>query len=47
LIAAVVLYLMGTGPIKGFALTLGIGIALSMFTALFVTKNLLKAVYTL
>jgi len=47
LIAAVVLYFMGTGPIKGFALTLGIGIALSMFTALFVTKNLLKAVYTL
>ncbi len=47
LIAAVVLYLMGTGPIKGFALTLGIGIALSMFTALFITKNLLKAVYTL
>ncbi|MBQ4059772.1 MAG: protein translocase subunit SecD [Lachnospiraceae bacterium] len=47
LIAAVVLYLMGTGPIKGFALTLGIGIVLSMFTALFITKNLLKAVYTL
>lgn len=47
LIAAIVLYLMGTGPIKGFALTLGIGIVLSMFTALFVTKNLLKAVYTL
>ncbi|MCM1498610.1 MAG: protein translocase subunit SecD [Clostridium sp.] len=47
LIAAFVLYVMGTGTIKGFALTLGIGIALSMFTALFVTKNLLKAVYTL
>ena len=47
LIAAVVLYLMGTGTIKGFALTLGIGIVLSMFTALFVTKNLLKAAYTL
>ncbi|MGN0495781.1 MAG: protein translocase subunit SecD [Lachnospiraceae bacterium] len=47
LIAAVVLYLMGTGSIKGFALTLGIGIVLSMFTALFVTKNLLKAVFTL
>lgn len=47
LIAAVVLYLMGTGTIKGFALTLGIGIVLSMFTALIVTKNLLKAVYTL
>ncbi len=47
LIAAVVLYLMGTGPIKGFALTLGIGIALSMVTALFITKNLLKSAYTL
>ncbi len=47
LIAAVVLYIMGIGSIKGFALTLGIGIALSMFTALFVTKHLLKAAYTL
>ncbi|MGN0155514.1 MAG: protein translocase subunit SecD [Lachnospiraceae bacterium] len=47
LIAAVVLYIMGTGSIKGFALTLGIGIVLSMFTALFVTKHLLKAAYTL
>lgn len=47
LIAAAVLYIMGTGPIKGFALTLGIGIVLSMFTALFVTKNLLKSVYIL
>lgn len=47
LIAAVVLYVMGIGSIKGFALTLGIGIVLSMFTALFVTKHLLKAVFTL
>ncbi len=47
LIAAVVLYIMGIGTIKGFALTLGIGIMLSMFTALFVTKHLLKAAYTL
>ena len=47
LIAAVVLYFMGIGSIKGFALTLGIGIALSMFTALFVTKHLLKAAFTL
>lgn len=47
LIAAVVLYIMGIGSIKGFALTLGIGIVLSMFTALFVTKRLLKAAYTL
>lgn len=47
LIAAVVLYIMGIGTIKGFALTLGIGIVLSMFTALVVTKSLLKAAYTL
>ncbi len=47
LIASVVLYMMGTGTIKGFALTLGIGIVLSMFTALFITKHLLKAVFTL
>lgn len=47
LIAAVVLYIMGIGTIKGFALTLGIGIVLSMFTALVITKSLLKAVFTL
>lgn len=47
LIAAVVLYAMGVGTIKGFALTLGIGIVLSMFTALVITKSLLKAAYTL
>lgn len=47
LIAVVVLYVMGIGSIKGFALTLGIGIVLSLFTALIVTKSLLKAAYTL
>ncbi|MDE5778937.1 MAG: protein translocase subunit SecD [Lachnospiraceae bacterium] len=47
LIAAVVLYIMGIGSIKGFALTLGIGIVLSMFTALVITKSLLKALFTL
>ena len=47
LIAAFVLYLMGSGSIKGFALTLGIGIVLSVFTALIITKQLLKAAYTL
>ncbi len=41
LIAAVVLLIMGTGPIKGFAMTLGLGIILSMFTALVVTKLIL------
>ena len=47
LIAAFVLYIMGSGSIKGFALTLGIGIVLSVFTALIITKQLLKAAYTL
>ena len=43
LIAALVLYLKGSGTVKGFAMTLGIGIVLSMFTALFLTKLLMKA----
>lgn len=42
LIAGFVLYQFGTGPIKGFALTLIIGILASMFTAVVVTKFLLK-----
>lgn len=47
LIAAAVLYFMGTGAIKGFAQTLAIGIILSMLTALFITKYLLKSAYEL
>lgn len=43
LIAAVVLFFLGTGPIKGFAITLGIGIVLSMFTAITVTRFMLKS----
>lgn len=42
LIAGIVLYWLGSGSIKGFAQTLMIGIVLSMFTALFVTKFILK-----
>jgi preprotein translocase subunit SecD len=38
LIAAVVLFQFGTGPIKGFAVTLSIGIAASMFTSVFVSR---------
>lgn len=38
LISAIVLYSFGTGPVKGFALTLSIGIIVSMFTAIFVTR---------
>lgn len=45
LIAAVVLYLAASGGVKGFATTLGIGIVLSMFTALFVTKFILTGLY--
>jgi preprotein translocase subunit SecD len=38
LIAALFLFAFGTGPVKGFALTLSIGIIVSMFTAIFVTR---------
>ncbi|KPK37581.1 MAG: preprotein translocase subunit SecD [Gammaproteobacteria bacterium SG8_47] len=38
LIAAVTLFVLGTGPIKGFAVTLSIGIVMSMFTAIMVTR---------
>jgi SecD/SecF fusion protein len=38
LIAAGILFKFGTGPVKGFGVTLGIGIMASMFTALFVTR---------
>lgn len=47
LIAAFVLYIKGSGTVKGFATTLAIGIILSMFTALFITKVLLNAMYAL
>ena len=43
LIASAILYLMGTGPIKGFAQTLAIGIIVSMFTALVITRLILSA----
>lgn len=45
LIAAVVLYARGSGTVKGFAMTLGIGIVLSMITAMFITHFILKAFY--
>ncbi len=45
LIAAAVLGLKGSGTVKGFAITLALGIVLSMFTALVVTKTLIKAFY--
>ena len=45
LIAAFVLYFLGSGGVKGFAITLAIGIILSMFTALTVTRFILNALY--
>jgi preprotein translocase subunit SecD len=45
LIAALVLFMFGTGPIKGFAITLSLGIATSMFTAITVTRCLVNLVY--
>ncbi|MBO6298523.1 MAG: protein translocase subunit SecD [Lachnospiraceae bacterium] len=45
LIAAFVLMMMGSGTIKGFAYTLAVGIVISMFTALFVTRLLVNAFF--
>ncbi|NCF26294.1 MAG: protein translocase subunit SecD [Gammaproteobacteria bacterium] len=45
LIAAVVLFGFGTGPIKGFAITLSIGIATSMFTAIMGTRAVINLFY--
>lgn len=44
LIAAVVLYFLGTGTIKGFALTLMIGIIVSMFTAIVITRLIIMGI---
>ncbi|MEW8627637.1 MAG: protein translocase subunit SecD [Candidatus Thiodiazotropha sp.] len=45
LIAAVVLFSFGTGPIKGFAVTLAIGILTSMFTAIIGTRAVINRIY--
>ena len=45
LIAAVVLFAFGTGPIKGFAVTLSIGILTSMFTAIVVSRGVVYLIY--
>ncbi len=45
LIAALVLFSFGTGPIKGFAVTLSIGIMTSMFTAILVTRMIINWIY--
>ena len=45
LLVGAILFSVGTGPIKGFAVTLSIGIAMSMFTAITVTRSLVNLVY--
>ncbi|MDP7418317.1 MAG: protein translocase subunit SecD [Gammaproteobacteria bacterium] len=45
LIAAIVLFVFGTGPIKGFAVTLSLGIVTSMFTAIIGTRAIINLVY--
>jgi preprotein translocase subunit SecD len=45
LIVALILYAIGTGPIKGFAVTLSIGIVTSIFTAILVTRSFVNLIY--
>ena len=45
LITALILYIIGTGPVKGFAITLSIGIITSMFTAIMCTRAMVNLVY--
>ncbi len=45
LIASIILFIFGTGPIKGFAVTLSIGVLSSMFTAIIVTRVLAEIIY--
>ncbi|SEP62549.1 SecD/SecF fusion protein [Lachnospiraceae bacterium RM5] len=47
LIAVFVLYALGSGPVKGFAITLGIGIVLSLFTAMIVSRGLVYLFYSM
>jgi SecD/SecF fusion protein len=46
LLTGIILYIFGTGPIKGFALTLMIGIGTSLFTAVFITRILIDGAIT-
>ena len=45
LLVAVILYAVGTGPVKGFAVTLSIGIITSMFTAIMGTRAIINLIY--
>lgn len=42
MITAAILFILGSGPVRGFAITLGLGVAISMVTAVFVSRYLLK-----
>ena len=41
MIAAVLLFVLGSGPIRGFSITLGVGIVTSVFTAIYLTRMLI------
>ena len=45
LITALILYFIGTGPVKGFAITLSVGIITSMFTAIMCTRAMVNLIY--
>jgi preprotein translocase subunit SecD len=45
LITATILIWLGTGPVKGFAVTLSLGIVTSMFTAIFGTRGVINLIY--
>ena len=45
LLTAIILYFFGSGPIKGFAITLSAGIVCSMFTAIYITRTIFNTIY--
>ncbi|MBP7212091.1 protein translocase subunit SecD [bacterium] len=45
IITCIILYMLGTSVVKGFALTLAIGVALSMFSAITITKNIMHLIF--
>jgi len=45
LISAATLFILGAGPVRGFAVTLGIGVVTSVFTSLLVTRTLIEFWY--
>ncbi len=45
LLTAIILYFLGSGPIKGFAITLSAGIICSMFTAIYITRTIFNTLY--